>query len=118
MFTYLFAILAFQNFDFHFIFYIPIINGVSGQVTDSPVSAHCLVCYIVNTYRSHICTTQSPNPRWWGGSRDRAATGIKPATCRPQDERPAPQTTRPPRLLNETEEYEISRPQSRMCNAL
>ena len=39
--------------------------------------------------------SQSPNSQWWGGSHSRAATGIEPATCGSQDERPAHQTTRP-----------------------
>ena len=39
---------------------------------------------------------QSPKPWWWGGgAHDRMATGIEPATCRSQEERPPPQTTRP-----------------------
>ena len=50
-------------------------------------------------YLSHKSVTgisQAPKPRWWGGSRDRVATGIEPATCRAQEKRPVPQNTRPP----------------------
>ena len=48
--------------------------------------------------------TNPPKLRWQGGSHDRAATGIEPAACRSQDERPAPQTTRISGHHNESNE--------------
>ena len=59
-----------------------------------PISALIPEYLTITFHHSHAysCTlgcTQSPKPRWCGGWRDRVATGIEPATCRSQEERPA-----------------------------
>ena len=67
--------------------------------TPRPISVHCLLYFMPSPHPFNITTInlyfRSPKPRWYGGSRDRVTTGIEPANCRSQ-ERPTPQTTRPP----------------------
>ena len=76
-----------------------IIIGILWRAALRVISAHIPRSFRPPVYvqlaRPHTTrTTQSPKPQWWGGSHDRSATGIEPATCRQQDERSAPQTTR------------------------
>ena len=54
------------------------------------------ICTVYLSHNSQPWSSCSPKPRWWGGSRDRAATGVEPATCRSQETGPTPQNTRPP----------------------
>ena len=76
---------------------LTIIIGVFGRVSYE-ANLHPLARifqYHIHSMPQPCLYQQSPKPRRWGGSHDRAATGIEPAVCKSQEERPAPRTTRP-----------------------
>ena len=81
---------------------IIIIIGIFGRVGYAAnFRPQPLLLYIMFNVHSHShpyinLYHHSPKSRWQGGSRDRVATGIEPTTCRLQEARPTPQTTRPP----------------------